>query len=60
MAKNKNKEVLNGAPGMVFVGAMVFGVGIGFLTDQLVPGAIIGTGAGFVLMGVMTAMASKK
>ena len=45
MAKNKDKK---GAGGLFIPAGLFIGMGIGFLTNQLVAGMFIGLGAGFV------------
>ena len=37
----------------MFVGCMFLGIGIGFLTDQLPAGTLIGMGAGFILQKLL-------
>jgi hypothetical protein len=44
--KPSNKE---NAVGMVIGGGALVGTGVGFLTGQLVAGAVLGTGAGLII-----------
>lgn len=48
MAKNENEKI-NQMSGAVLAGSAMIGVGIGFLTDQVVAGAVLGAGVGFIL-----------
>ena len=45
--------------GPAFVGGIVAGIGIGILTDDFWGWLFIGFGAGFILMGLIAAIASK-
>ncbi|WP_268258059.1 hypothetical protein [Bacillus niameyensis] len=36
-----------------FICCILLGVGLGFLFDQIPAGALIGVGAGFLLMGII-------
>lgn len=55
--KNKDKECKCSSASGLFIPAGLFvGMGIGFLTNNLVAGIFVGLGAGFVLMGVTRAM----
>lgn len=40
------------AGGIAFVGCILVGVGLGLLFHQLIPGAVIGTGVGFIVMAL--------
>lgn len=42
--------------GMMFVGAILVGVGIGMIAGNIAAGAIIGAGVGFILMGFAAPM----
>lgn len=46
--------------GVVFVGFMFIGLGVGFLIHELVPGIMLGMGAGFLAMGVVYAIYRSK
>jgi hypothetical protein len=45
--------------GPAFVGGIVAGIGIGILTDDFWGWLFIGFGAGFILMGLIAALARK-
>ena len=45
--------------GPAFPGAIIAGVGIGILTDEFWGWLFIGVGAGFILMGLIAAIASR-
>lgn len=42
----------NSAGGLFVPGGLLLGMGVGFLTDQLVAGMFIGLGAGFILLAI--------
>lgn len=56
----KQAEEINGAAGMLLAGCTSLGVGLGFMTGNLVSGAIIGAGVGLIAMGVLTTYYAKK
>jgi len=41
---------------MVFVGALMIGIGLGVLFNNVAVGTMIGLGAGFILFGVIKAV----
>jgi hypothetical protein len=43
------------AGGIAFVGCIIAGVGLGLLFDEVAAGAVLGVGAGFILMAVLRA-----
>lgn len=45
--------------GPAFPGAIIAGIGIGILTDDFWGWLFIGFGAGFILMGLIAAIASR-
>ena len=45
----KEKKDRRGITALFIPGGLFIGMGIGFLTDNLVPGMYIGLGAGFIL-----------
>ena len=47
--KNNEKKDRRGISALFIPAGLFVGMGIGFLTDQLVPGMYIGLGVGFVL-----------
>jgi hypothetical protein len=42
--------------GTLFVGAILVGIGIGMIFGNVGAGAVIGTGVGFILMGITAPM----
>lgn len=46
----------NQMTGTLFIGAILVGIGIGMIFDNVGAGAVIGTGVGFILMGMVTPM----
>jgi len=50
--ETKEKEDKRGMGGLFIPAGLFIGMGIGFLTDALVPGMFIGLGAGFALFAV--------
>jgi len=55
MAKNKKDD----RSGLFIPAGLFIGMGIGFLTDHLVPGMFIGLGAGFLLMALQKIFSKK-
>jgi hypothetical protein len=45
--------------GPAFVGAIVVGIGLGILLGDFVAWLLIGFGAGFILMGLIAALAAR-
>jgi hypothetical protein len=45
--------------GPAFVGGIVAGIGLGILTDDFWGWLFVGTGAGFILMGLIAAIARR-
>lgn len=54
------KNITSIIAGVVFVGFMFIGLGVGFLMHELVPGIMLGMGAGFLAMGVVYAIYRSK
>lgn len=54
MAKKENDKI-NQMSSAVLGGSTMIGVGIGFLTDQLVAGAVLGAGVGLILAAAVRA-----
>ena len=50
--ETKEKEDKRGMGGLFIPAGLFVGMGIGFLTDTLVPGMFIGLGAGFALFAI--------
>jgi len=48
----KEKKDNKGMGGLFIPAGLFIGMGIGFLTDKLVPGMFIGLGAGFALFAI--------
>lgn len=48
----KEKKDKKGIAGVFIPAGLFIGMGIGFLTDNLVPGMFIGLGAGFALFAI--------
>ena len=55
MAKKENKLKADTAGGLVFVGAMMIGIGIGIYYNITAVGVLVGLGAGFILFGLVKA-----
>ena len=55
MAQQKKEEKKSGSALFIPAGLLV-GMGIGFLTNQLVPGLFIGLGLGFVIFAILRLM----
>jgi predicted lipid-binding transport protein (Tim44 family) len=53
MASEKQEPKRNGLSGLVFVGCLMLGFAIGFLTGNLVAGLFGGLGVGFIAMAIM-------
>ena len=53
MKKKKTKQKKEDISGLVFVGGILIGVGIGFLTNNLVAFSVLGVGVGFILKGIV-------
>lgn len=53
MASEKQETSRKGTSGLVFVGCLLIGLAIGFLTDNIVVGLIGGLGVGFIGMAIM-------
>jgi len=51
MAKNKSKSDVAG--GLVFVGALMVGIGLGIYYGSAAVGTLIGLGIGFVFFGLI-------
>lgn len=58
-AKKQVNDQAGAAGGTVLAGCIVIGTGLGFLADQLVVGAVLGTGVGLLIMGLMMVGAKK-
>ncbi|HMI09175.1 MAG TPA: hypothetical protein VK497_02135 [Candidatus Saccharimonadales bacterium] len=57
--KQQANDQANSAGGTVLAGCVVIGAGLGFLADELVVGAVLGTGVGLLVMGLMMVGAKK-
>jgi hypothetical protein len=57
--KKQVTDQANAAGGTVLAGCIVIGTGIGFLANELVVGAVLGTGTGLLIMGLMMVGAKK-
>ena len=55
MAKKENKLKADTAGGLVFVGAMMIGIGIGIYYNITAVGVLVGLGVGFILFGLIKA-----
>ena len=57
MKKKKIKSNVVG--GLVFVGALMIGIGLGMFYNQTAVGTMIGLGVGFILQGFIKAFMKK-
>ena len=55
MASEKQSPTGKGASGVVFVGCLLLGLAVGFVTGNIMAGLLGGLGVGFVAMGIMRA-----
>jgi len=53
MAKKKTESKGDTAGGMVFVGALMIGIGLGIYGGNAAVGALVGLGVGFILFGLI-------
>ena len=53
MEKTKEKSKSDTAGGLVFVGALMIGIGIGIYYNITAVGTLVGLGVGFVLFGLV-------
>ena len=56
MKKKKKKSKSDTAGGLVFVGALMVGIGLGIYYGQTAVGTLVGLGVGFILFGIVKAM----
>lgn len=54
MAKAINKDDKDNPGGLFIPGGVITGMGVGFLTNNLVAGMFIGLGVGFILFALTT------
>jgi hypothetical protein len=55
MSEEKQESRTSGASGLIFVGCLMLGMAVGFLTGDIVPGIFGGLGVGFIGMGIARA-----
>jgi hypothetical protein len=55
MKNKKNKSKSDTAGGLVFVGALMIGIGLGIFYGITAVGTLVGLGAGFILFGLVKA-----
>lgn len=55
MEKKKSKSKADTAGGLVFVGALMIGIGLGIFYGNAAVGTLIGLGVGFILFGLVKA-----
>ena len=55
MEKKKNKSKIETAGGLVFVGALMIGIGLGIYYGITAVGTLVGLGVGFILFGLVWA-----
>jgi len=55
-----NHRLVRSIPNLVFLGLIVTGVAVGWLTGAPLAGTLIGTGAGFIMMAIIRFATSKK
>jgi hypothetical protein len=54
------KDNSNEVSGIAFVGSILVGIGLGMLYGRTGVGALLGIGAGFILMATIKALVSSK
>jgi hypothetical protein len=59
MKKKKSKLKSDTAGGLVFVGALMIGIGLGMFYGSTAVGTMIGLGVGFVLFGLVKVFMKK-
>jgi divalent metal cation (Fe/Co/Zn/Cd) transporter len=55
MANKKSKSKSDTAGGLVFVGALMVGIGLGIFYGNTAVGTLVGLGIGFILFGLIKA-----
>ena len=55
MAKKKEKSKADNVGGLVFVGALMIGIGLGIYYNITAVGVLVGLGIGFMLFGLVKA-----
>ena len=55
MEKQKSKSKVETAGGLVFVGALMVGIGLGIYYNITAVGTLVGLGVGFILFGLIWA-----
>lgn len=55
MEKKKSKSKVDVARGLVFVGALMIGMGLGIYYGITAVGTLVGLGVGFILFGLIWA-----
>ena len=55
MDKKENKSKADTAGGLVFVGALMIGIGLGIFYNITAVGVLVGLGVGFTLFGLVKA-----
>jgi hypothetical protein len=59
MAKKKKESKSDVAGGLVFVGALILGIGLGMYYGNTAVGTLVGLGAGFILFGIIKVLMKK-
>ncbi len=52
MSNEKHESQSSGVSGLVFVGCLLLGLALGFLTQNMVVGVMGGLGVGFIAMAI--------
>ncbi len=55
MVEKKSKSKVDDAGGLVFVGALMIGIGLGIFTGNTAVSTLVGLGVGFILFGLVKA-----
>jgi hypothetical protein len=55
MDKKENKSKADISGGLVFVGALMLGIGLGIYYNVTAVGVLVGLGVGFILFGLVKA-----
>jgi hypothetical protein len=59
MKNKKGKSRSDVAGGLVFVGALIIGIGLGMFYNLTAVGTLIGLGVGFILFGLIKVIMKK-
>ncbi len=59
MERKKRKSKSDNVGGLVFVGALMIGIGLGIFYGNPAVGTLVGLGVGFILFGLVKAFMKK-